>query len=202
MNTSPSTFAGSISNAFGILILTSANASSSIVFNPYGGNVGIGTTSPPTLFEVGGTTANVTFNGYRNCSGFATNANGLIVCTASDERLKDDVAPLDSTSGLTAIDALQPVSFFWKPESDRTSAQQYGLIAQQVQKVFPNLVATSSPTDLTPEGTLSVNYEGLISPMIFAIQELHLNLQTIASTTATSTPASQSFASSFFDNLF
>jgi hypothetical protein len=150
------------------------------------GNVGIGTTSPATLFEVGGSTANVTLDGYLNCTGFTSNANGLLACTASDERLKQNVVALDGASALAGLNALNPVSFYWNPATERGSSQQYGLIAQQVQTVFPNLVATSSPTALTPDGTLSVNYEGLISPMVMAIQELDART-TFISNAATST---------------
>jgi hypothetical protein len=136
------------------------------------GNIGIGTTSPATLLEVGGAAANVTFDFYKSCSGFTSNANGLLACTASDERMKQNIISLATTTGLAAINALRPVSFYWNPSADRVSGQQYGLIAQEVQGVLPDLVGVTSPTALTPGGTLTVNYEGLISPMILAIQEL------------------------------
>jgi hypothetical protein len=149
------------------------------------GDLGVGTTSPATLLEVGGTSANVTFDGYLNCSGFTTNANGLISCTASDERLKQEITPLDASSTLSALDSLNPVSFYWNPETQRGTQQQFGLIAQQVQGVFPNLVSTTSPTDLTPDGTLTVNYDGLIAPLVVAVQYLSSEISGFAQSITT-----------------
>ncbi|MDE1988397.1 MAG: tail fiber domain-containing protein, partial [Patescibacteria group bacterium] len=149
------------------------------------GNVGIGTTSPATILEVGGATTNVTFDGYKNCTALTSNGNGLLGCTASDERMKQNIVSLDGSSGLAALNALNPVSFYWKDASLGTQ-QQYGLIAQQVKNVFPNLVQTTNPTALTPDGTLTVNYYGLIAPMIKSIQELDGRTRFIANS-ATST---------------
>jgi tetratricopeptide (TPR) repeat protein len=64
------------------------------------------------------------------------------------------------------------------------SATQLGFIAQQAQQIFPNLVATTSPTALTPDGTLSVNYIGLVSPIVSAIQALSAELSSIENTVA------------------
>jgi len=61
-----------------------------------------------------------------------------------------------------------------------------------VQAVAPELVASSS------DGYLAVKYGYLQYLTLAALQQLNLNLQTIASTTASSTPASQSFAASFW----
>jgi len=68
-----------------------------------------------------------------------------------------------------------------------------GFEAQQVQTIFPNLVSTTSPTALTPDGTLSLNYIDLISPIIAAIQELDKEITVLVSTVA-------SFAERFVSN--
>ncbi|KKW45919.1 MAG: hemagluttinin family protein [Parcubacteria group bacterium GW2011_GWB1_57_6] len=145
------------------------------------GLVGIGTTSPATLLEVGGSTNNITFDGYKNCTGYTSNSNGLLACTASDQRLKQDISPLAGASGLAAIGALNPVSFYWKPAAERGTNEQFGLIAQDVRNVFPNLVTTTNPTPLAPDGTLTIDYQGLIAPMVLAIQQLDARTKFIVS---------------------
>jgi hypothetical protein len=66
-------------------------------------------------------------------------------------------------------------------------------IAQQVQTIFPNLVSTTSATALTPDGTLSLNYIDLVSPIVSAIQALSSEMSSIESTIA-------GFANSFATN--
>jgi hypothetical protein len=81
---------------------------------------------------------------------------------SSDQRLKSNVQPLDASSSLSLIGALNPVSY---TRLDQTvQGMNLGFIAQQVQSLFPELVSTTSPTALTPDGTLTLNYVGLIAP--------------------------------------
>jgi hypothetical protein len=108
--------------------------------------------------------------------------NGNLI-QSSDQRLKTNIANLDASSSLAAIDALNPVTFNWIDPA-KSSVPQYGFIAQQVQSVFPNLVSTTSPTALTPDGTLSLNYIDLISPIVAAIQQLDEEITSLASTIA------------------
>lgn len=120
----------------------------------------------------------------------------------SDARLKTNIQSLSSENGLAALMRLNPISFNWVAgqQEDRT---YLGFTAQEVQEVFPDLVVnTGVVSSTTPGGTLSLKYIGLIAPMVQAIQELNLNLEAVASTTASSTSQSQSFASAFFANLF
>jgi hypothetical protein len=83
--------------------------------------------------------------------------------------LKTNVQSLNNSNTLALIDQLYPVTFNWIDPSEG-STQQVGFIAQQVQTIFPQLVSTTSATALTPGGTLGLNYIGLISPIVSAIQ--------------------------------
>jgi hypothetical protein len=59
-----------------------------------------------------------------------------------------------------------------------------------VQQIFPTLISTTSATALTPNGTLGLNYIGLISPIVSAIQALSTEMQNLVATV-------QGFAQSF-----
>jgi len=85
--------------------------------------------------------------------------------TTSDERLKKDVRGSDL--GLAFLRQLEPVSFRWKDETAGTKTN-YGLIAQQVRKTAPADFAHVTVSD----DSASLQYEGLISPMIKAMQEM------------------------------
>src|SRR5439155_12676528 len=66
------------------------------------------------------------------------NAGGQLGVAASSVRFKDDVRPMDKVS--EAILALKPVSFHYKMEIDPKKTPQFGLIAEEVEKVNPDLV--------------------------------------------------------------
>jgi hypothetical protein len=66
--------------------------------------------------------------------------------------------------------ALNPVSYTRIDQPD--TGENFGFIAQQVGGVFPALVSTTSPTALTPGGTLTLNYVGLIAPIVKAVQDI------------------------------
>jgi len=60
---------------------------------------------------------------------------------------------------------LDPVSFYMK---DRPGLQEYGFIAQDVETVYPALVMKGAK----PEEYRSMNYIGLIAPIVQGLQEL------------------------------
>jgi hypothetical protein len=88
--------------------------------------------------------------------------NGALIQT-SDQRLKKDFTKLNNS--LTDIYKINGYHFKWKEEA-RNKDLQTGLIAQEVQKIFPELVQTDE------KGFLSVNYIGLIPHLIEAVKEL------------------------------
>jgi hypothetical protein len=82
------------------------------------GKVGISTTSPATALEVGGY---ITTDSVLGCATLKTDTNGMINCISSDMRVKQDITPLASSSALSAIEQLKPVSFYWRDSTNGTA---------------------------------------------------------------------------------
>jgi hypothetical protein len=70
--------------------------------------------------------------------GVGITADGQLGVRASSERFKEAIKPMDKTS--EAILALKPVTFHYKKEFDPKGAPQFGLVAEEVAKVNPDLV--------------------------------------------------------------
>ncbi len=73
------------------------------------------------------------------------------------------------------IQQLRGVTWEWKDDAPADAKEQpgMGVIAQDVQKVFPELVERGE------DGHLAVHYEGLIGPLIEAVKELDDRLRAI-----------------------
>ena len=67
------------------------------------------------------------------------NSSGKLGVATSSARFKEAIKPIDKAS--EAILALKPVSFRYKEEIDPDGIPQFGLVAEQVEKVNPDLVA-------------------------------------------------------------
>jgi hypothetical protein len=80
-------------------------------------------------------------DGQTSASGVAVliNSSGKLGTTTSSRRFKQDIKPMDNAS--EALFALQPVTFRYKKELDPQGIQQWGLVAEDVQRVNPALVA-------------------------------------------------------------
>ena len=93
---------------------------------------------------------------------------GLTGTCASDQRFKKDITPF--APALDRLTALQPVHFSWRttefPDRHFGTSRAPGLIAQDVEKVLPELVATDE------EGYKAVDYGKLPLLTIQAVKEL------------------------------
>ena len=81
-------------------------------------------------------------------------ADGKLGTLTSSARFKDEIKPMDEAS--EAILALKPVTFRYKKEVDPKSIPQFGLVAEDVAKVNPDLVARDAQGEL-----YTVRYEAV-----------------------------------------
>ncbi|NND34942.1 MAG: hypothetical protein HKN76_20315 [Saprospiraceae bacterium] len=99
----------------------------------------------------------------------------------SDIRLKEDIVELENVT--QHIMSLRPVSYNFRtneyPDLNLSPRRKMGLIAQEVEKVFPHLVSTTQSTgseNYKMKDVKSVNYMELIPVLIKSFQELHTQL--------------------------
>ena len=98
------------------------------------------------------------------------NADGKLGFQVSSRRFKDEITPMDKTS--EAIYALKPVSFRYKKEVERMRPLGFGLIAEDVQKVNPDLVvfdANGNPA--------SVRYDAVNAMLLNEFLKAHRKME-------------------------
>ncbi len=115
-----------------------------------GGNIGIGTMTPGYPLDVSG----------------AARVSSLLY--NSDSRLKEQVEEVPDS--LQKLLTLKAVTYHWnelaQQRGNHDKSLQLGVIAQDVEKVFPEAVQTNS------DGYKSVNYPVLVAPLIGAVKQL------------------------------
>jgi len=70
--------------------------------------------------------------------GVVVDGNGQLGVLVSSERFKDEIKPMDKAS--EAILSLRPVTFHYKNAINAKGILQFGLVAEEVEKVDPDLV--------------------------------------------------------------
>ena len=97
-------------------------------------------------------------------------ANGQLGTIASSERFKEEIKPMDKAS--EAILALRPVSFRYKHEIDPEGIAQFGLIAEEVEKLNPDLVARDAQGKV-----YTVRYEAVNAMLLNEFLKQHRKVQ-------------------------
>ena len=88
--------------------------------------------------------------------------------TSSDERLKENI--VDTDPKLHKLKEVRVVDFNWKPEANRDEERHRGVIAQELETIFPELVTQ-------PNEYKEAYYERFIPILIKSIQELNEKIE-------------------------
>jgi len=108
--------------------------------------------------------------------GNGSSAYGPIAASAfnvsSDRRLKENIKPIENP--LEKILKIDAVTFTWKDATrNKMEGERIGLIAQNVEQIFPQAVKLDHGENTLPGGTRLVNYPDLVSPIIAALKEFY-----------------------------
>jgi hypothetical protein len=135
--------------ATGDWYIRSASPAGVVVIEDNAGLVGVGTSAPAYKLDV---------NGSLRCYSFTN---------SSDARLKANVAPLNNA--LDSITRLRGVTFEWndaaRRNTDLPTGPQIGFIAQEVERVLPQLVSTDGA------GLKSVAYVNVVPVLVEAVKQ-------------------------------
>lgn len=151
-----------------------SNAGTGLSVVSANGSFGIGTNAPGAfMLNVSDTTTtNVAqFNG--SAATQCTVITGTGWSCSSDENLKTNI--LSVNNGLDVISQLRGVTFNWKADANGT--QQDGFIAQEVQRVLPQLVTTDA------NGNLSLNKDGILPYLVNAMQQQQTQITALQNST-------------------
>lgn len=97
--------------------------------------------------------------------------NDVVAFSTSDERLKDNITPIENA--LNKVSQVQGIEFDWieKEGVHGNKGHDIGVIAQEIEKVLPEVVTTRD------NGYKAVKYEKIIPLLVEAIKELQAEVQ-------------------------
>jgi septal ring factor EnvC (AmiA/AmiB activator) len=102
---------------------------------------------------------------------------GKLGTTTSSRRFKEDIKPMNSAS--ETLFALKPVTFRYKKEIDPQGTPQFGLVAEEVEKVNPKLVVRDK------EGKVNtVRYEAVNAMLLNEFLKEHKKVEQLEATVA------------------
>ena len=109
--------------------------------------------------------------------GVIVGTDGKLGTVVSSERFKDSIKPMDKAS--EAILALKPVTFHYKHELDPEAIPQFGLVAEEVEKVNPDLVARDEQRK-----PYTVRYEAVNAMLLNEFLKEHRKVEQLEATVA------------------
>jgi len=92
----------------------------------------------------------------------------------SDKRLKNEINTISKFEAYKLL-TLRPVTYYWNKGVCDDHALQYGFIAQEIEKVFPDMVSTATDDVQTK----SVNYQSFHALTVKMIQEQEAEIQNL-----------------------
>ena len=130
--------------------------------------------SDPMKFITGGISGNERLRletaGDLHCDGDVIAAS----TTISDKRLKDNIITIDN--GLSLINQIRGVKFDWNKGS-RKGQKDIGLIAQEVEKVLPELVREKKMALIDDKEYLTVDYDKMVAVLVEAVKEQQVQIE-------------------------
>jgi hypothetical protein len=136
-----------------------------------GGNTSFGDPVAQTQFFAAGIRGTTT--GSNNAIPVVIDSNGQLGTISSSRRFKQDIQDMGDTSN--GLRHLRPVTFrYQKPFADGSKPIQYGLIAEEVAEVYPDLVARSADGQIE-----TVKYQVLDSMLLNEVQRLNKENQAL-----------------------
>lgn len=118
---------------------------------------------------------NLTVSGNTLVEGVIRSTNDIVAYYTSDIRLKDNIMVIESP--VKKISKISGVSFNWNDKQSVYEAgeKDYGVIAQEVEEVLPELVTTRD------NGYKAVRYEKIIPLLIESIKEQQTHIDELKS---------------------
>jgi len=146
------------------------------------GNVGVSAEANTIRIGTAGTQTNAYMSGIYQTTvarGLAVviDSTGHLGTKGSSERFKDAIKPMDEASEV--IHALKPVTFHYKKDLDPEGIPQFGLLAEEVAKVNPDLVARDDQGKI-----YTVRYDAVNAMLLNEFLKEHRTVQELKSNAA------------------
>jgi hypothetical protein len=156
-----------------------ANNTTGGINTALGANTGLTVTTASNVIVIGTVGANVSNSCYigniwnqpGGSQAVYVNSEGKLGAQVSSRRFKDEIKPMEQTSEV--IYGLKPVSFRYKAEIEPSRPLSFGLVAEDVEKLAPNLVTRGSDGKVN-----SVRYDAVNAMLLNEFLKEHKKVET------------------------